>query len=93
MTVSTVKTDHASAAVPPVARPTVPAHIIKDDAEAIAIAQALAAEFARDSSRRDRERIWPVAELDAFSQSGLWSINVPKAFGVVPNCPTPRSPG
>jgi SfnB family sulfur acquisition oxidoreductase len=81
MTVSTVKTDHASAAVPPVARPTAPAHIIKDDVEAIAIAHALAAEFARDSSRRDRERIWPVAELDAFSQSGLWSINVPKAFG------------
>lgn len=81
MTVSTVKTDHASAAVPPVARPTASAHIVKDDAEAIAIAQALAAEFARDSSRRDRERIWPVAELDAFSQSGLWSINVPKAFG------------
>lgn len=81
MTVSTVKTDHASAAVPPVARPAVPAHIIRDDAEAIAIAHALAAEFVKDSSRRDRERIWPVAELDAFSQSGLWSINVPKAFG------------
>ncbi|CAN7169295.1 SfnB family sulfur acquisition oxidoreductase [Mesorhizobium sp. LjRoot246] len=81
MTVSTVKTDHASAAVPPVARPTAPAHIIKDDAEAIAIAHALAAEFVKDSSKRDRERIWPVAELDAFSQSGLWSINVPKAFG------------
>ncbi|AMX98446.1 SfnB family sulfur acquisition oxidoreductase [Mesorhizobium ciceri] len=81
MTVSTVKTDKASAAVPPVARPTAPAHIIKDDAEAIAVAHALAAEFVKDSSRRDRERIWPVAELDAFSQSGLWSINVPKAFG------------
>ncbi|ESY87370.1 SfnB family sulfur acquisition oxidoreductase [Mesorhizobium australicum] len=81
MTVSTVKTDHASAAVPPVARPSAPAHIIRDDAEAIAVAHALAAEFIKDSSRRDRERIWPVAELDAFSQSGLWSINVPKEFG------------
>jgi SfnB family sulfur acquisition oxidoreductase len=81
MTVSTVKTDKASAAVPPVAKPTAPAHIIKDDAEAIAVAHALAAEFVKDSSKRDRERIWPVAELDAFSQSGLWSINVPKAFG------------
>jgi len=81
MTVSTVKTDHASAAVPPVARPSAPAHIIRDDAEAIAVARALAAEFVKGSSRRDRERIWPVAELDAFSQSGLWSINVPKAFG------------
>ncbi|TPJ16786.1 SfnB family sulfur acquisition oxidoreductase [Mesorhizobium sp. B2-7-3] len=81
MTVSAVKTDHASAAVPPVARPSAPAHIIRDDAEAIAIAHALAAEFVKGASRRDRERIWPVAELDAFSQSGLWSINVPKEFG------------
>ncbi|TPK87808.1 SfnB family sulfur acquisition oxidoreductase [Mesorhizobium sp. B2-4-13] len=81
MTVSTVKTDHASAAVPPVARPSAPAHIIRDDAEAIAIAHALAAEFVKGASTRDRERIWPVAELDAFSQSGLWSINVPKEFG------------
>ncbi|OBQ62809.1 SfnB family sulfur acquisition oxidoreductase [Mesorhizobium loti] len=81
MTVSNVKTDHASAAVPPVARPSAPAHIIRDDAEAIAVAHALAAEFVKGSSKRDRERIWPVAELDAFSQSGLWSINVPKAFG------------
>ncbi|PBB83510.1 SfnB family sulfur acquisition oxidoreductase [Mesorhizobium sp. WSM3876] len=81
MTVSNVKTDRAAAAVPPVARPSEPAHIIKDDAEAIAVAQRLAAEFVKDSSRRDRDRVWPVAELDQFSQSGLWSINVPKAFG------------
>ncbi|RVD60192.1 SfnB family sulfur acquisition oxidoreductase [Mesorhizobium sp. M2D.F.Ca.ET.185.01.1.1] len=81
MTVSNVKTDKAAAAVPPVARPAEPAHIIKDDAEAIAVAQRLAAEFVKDSSKRDRDRIWPVAELDQFSQSGLWSINVPKAFG------------
>ncbi|RVC78706.1 SfnB family sulfur acquisition oxidoreductase [Mesorhizobium sp. M4A.F.Ca.ET.022.05.2.1] len=81
MTVSNVKTDKAAAAVPPVARPAEPAHIIKDDAEAIAVAQRLAAEFVKDSSRRDRDRVWPVAELDQFSQSGLWSINVPKAFG------------
>ncbi|RUX33573.1 SfnB family sulfur acquisition oxidoreductase [Mesorhizobium sp. M2A.F.Ca.ET.042.01.1.1] len=81
MTVSNLKTDKAAAAVPPVARPAEPAHIIKDDAEAIAVAHRLAAEFVKDSSKRDRERIWPVAELDQFSQSGLWSINVPKAFG------------
>ncbi|MGX5801194.1 SfnB family sulfur acquisition oxidoreductase [Bradyrhizobium sp. Arg314] len=81
MTVSNVKTDKAAAAVPPVPRPTVPAHIVKDDNEAIAVAHRLAAEFVKESSRRDRERIWPVAELDAFSQSGLWSINVPRAFG------------
>ena len=37
----------------------------------------LAARFEKDAAIRDRDRIWPVAELDAFSQSGLWSINVP----------------
>lgn len=58
-----------------------PAHIIKDDAEAIVVAQRLAIEFAKGSSDRDRNRIWPAEELDAFSQSGLWSINVPREFG------------
>jgi SfnB family sulfur acquisition oxidoreductase len=66
---------------PGLPRPTKPAHIIKDDAEAIAVAEALARDVAGGASKRDRERILPVAELDAFSQSGLWSINVPKAFG------------
>ena len=81
MTLSPVNTDNAAAAVPPVPRPAEPAHVIKTDAEAIAIAKTLAAEFIRESAARDRDRIWPVKELDAFSQSGLWSINVPKAFG------------
>ncbi|MBV9491008.1 MAG: SfnB family sulfur acquisition oxidoreductase [Verrucomicrobia bacterium] len=67
--------------VPGVARPAEPAHVIKTDAEAIAIAERLAKEFAPGASERDRLRRWPVEELDAFSQSGLWSINVPKAFG------------
>lgn len=73
------KTDRV--AVPGVKRPEKPAHIIKGDAEAIAVAHRLAAEFVKGSADRDRERIWPAEELDAFSQSGLWSINVPKAFG------------
>jgi len=67
--------------VPPIARPQSRAHIIKDDAEAIEVAEALAADFVVRSALRDREREWPVRELDAFSQSGLWSLNVPKAFG------------
>jgi SfnB family sulfur acquisition oxidoreductase len=67
--------------VPPIARPKGPAHVIKDDSEAIKVAESLAAEFVQRSSLRDRERQWPVQELDAFSQSGLWSLNVPKAFG------------
>ena len=67
--------------VPPIARPKRPAHVIKSDSEAIKVAESLAAEFVQRSSLRDRERQWPVQELDAFSQSGLWSLNVPKAFG------------
>ncbi len=71
----------AAEAVPAVPRPTQPAHIIRTDEEAIAVAEALAAEFRIDAAKRDRERIWPLAELDDFSQSGLWSLNVPRAFG------------
>jgi SfnB family sulfur acquisition oxidoreductase len=69
------------AGVPGVPRPRTPAHVIRDDAEAIAVAKKLAAEFAVGASERDRTRRLPLAELDAFSQSGLWSINVPKRFG------------
>lgn len=57
------------------------AHVIGSDEEAIATARTLAAEFAVDASRRDRERILPAAELDRFSKSGLWGITVPKAYG------------
>ncbi|MET3394340.1 SfnB family sulfur acquisition oxidoreductase [Variovorax sp. 1140] len=58
-----------------------PAHVIRDDAEAIAVAHQLAARLIVGASERDRLRRWPVEEIDAYSQSGLWAINVPKAFG------------
>ncbi|MGJ7603616.1 SfnB family sulfur acquisition oxidoreductase [Variovorax sp. LT1R20] len=58
-----------------------PAHVIRDDAEAIAVAHALAAKLIVGASERDRLRRWPVEEIDAYSQSGLWAINVPRAFG------------
>ena len=54
---------------------------MKNDVEAVTIATRLAERFATGASARDRNRERPLAELDAFSQSGLWSINVPKAFG------------
>lgn len=57
------------------------AHVIQSDEEAIDVAKALAVDFEKGAAERDKDRIWPVAELDAFSQSGLWSINVPKRFG------------
>lgn len=65
----------------PVPLPAEPAHIIRDDAEAIEIAQRLATEFARDAALRDREGILPLNELDAFSQSGLWAMTIPKIYG------------
>jgi SfnB family sulfur acquisition oxidoreductase len=63
------------------ARPPSPAHVIRDDAEALAVARSLAAAFRAGASERDRNAVRPLAELDAFSQSGLWSINVPRAYG------------
>jgi len=63
--------------VAPRPRPEKPAHVIKSDAEAIEIATRLAAEFAKGAALRDREGLLPIDELDAYSQSGLWSINVP----------------
>jgi SfnB family sulfur acquisition oxidoreductase len=67
--------------VPGLSQASTPAHVIRSDTEAIAVAEALAADFAVGAAARDRDRIPPIRELDAFSQSGLWSINVPKAFG------------
>lgn len=62
-------------------RSTQPAHVIRDDAEAIAVAQRLATEFRKESALRDREGLLPLTELDVYSQSGLWGITVPKAYG------------
>ena len=61
--------------------PATPAHIVGDATEAIAIAETLAISFGRDASQRDHDRRLPWDELNQFSQSGLWSMNVPKADG------------
>ncbi|HTI03483.1 MAG TPA: SfnB family sulfur acquisition oxidoreductase [Acidisoma sp.] len=55
--------------------------VIRDDAEAIATAHRLAAEFRPGAAARDRDRCLPYAEIDRFSQSGLWAITVPKDYG------------
>jgi len=58
-----------------------PAHRIRDDAEAIATAHRLAAQFAEGASERDRERRLPWAEMETYSDSGLLAMTVPKAYG------------
>jgi SfnB family sulfur acquisition oxidoreductase len=60
---------------------TTPAHRIKDDAEAIQVAKTLVLQFAEHAALRDTERRLPIEELNAFSQSGLWAITIPKHYG------------
>ena len=55
--------------------------VIQDDAQAIAVAHELAARLAQGAPERDRERRLPYEEIEWFSQSGLWAITVPKAYG------------
>jgi alkylation response protein AidB-like acyl-CoA dehydrogenase len=57
------------------------AHRIASDEEALTIARQLSDQFAIDAAKRDRERILPQAELDAFSSSGLWALSIPKSYG------------
>ncbi|HRM30680.1 MAG TPA: SfnB family sulfur acquisition oxidoreductase, partial [Acinetobacter johnsonii] len=57
------------------------AHIIQSDAEALEIAKNLAEQFKQQAIQRDAERILPFEEIEAYSQSGLWAITVPKEFG------------
>lgn len=58
-----------------------PAHLIRSDEEAIEIAKKLTEEFKKEASIRDHERRIPLIEINKYSQSGLWAINIPKLFG------------
>ncbi|RFU49884.1 SfnB family sulfur acquisition oxidoreductase [Paraburkholderia sp. DHOC27] len=66
---------HAQGAQPRTAR------VITSDAQAIEVAHELAARLAEGAAERDRERRLPHEEIEWFSQSGLWAITVPKAYG------------
>lgn len=57
------------------------AHIITSAEEAVSRAHEFAAGIAGSAAERDRDQRLPVAEIAAFSQSGLWSLNVPKDHG------------
>ncbi|MFD9318852.1 SfnB family sulfur acquisition oxidoreductase [Streptomyces sp. NPDC060053] len=57
------------------------AHVISDDAEALAVAASLAEEFRAGASARDTERRLPRAELDRLSDSGLLAVTVPADHG------------
>lgn len=57
------------------------AHVIADDAEALAVAAVLADEFRTGAAERDAERRLPRAELDRLSASGLLAVTVPAEHG------------
>ena len=59
----------------------VTAHVIADDAEALAVVAALADEFRAGAAERDAERRLPRAELDRLSASGLLAVTVPAEHG------------
>ncbi len=60
--------------------PATSARRISTDAEAIDAASALAEQYATGAARRDRERILPWDEIEAYSASGLGAMTVPKAY-------------
>lgn len=57
------------------------AHVIKSDDEAIEIAERLAKQFSADASTRDANGYLPIEEIQAYSDSGLWGITIPKQYG------------
>ncbi|MFF4979407.1 SfnB family sulfur acquisition oxidoreductase [Streptomyces sp. NPDC001046] len=58
-----------------------PAHVIADDAEALAVAASLAEEFRKGAAERDARRRLPHAEVERLSASGLLGVTVPAGFG------------
>ena len=54
---------------------------IENKEQAIQAARQLAKQFAKEASLRDQKRQLPADELNAFSESGLWAITVPKQYG------------
>ena len=64
-----------------VAPPLLPAVILQNDAQAIAAAHQLAAHARLQASQRDAERLLPWSEIERFTQSGLGSISIPRAYG------------
>jgi Acyl-CoA dehydrogenases len=78
---STRQTVNTQLPFPALPLPRQNAHIIKSDEEAVEIAQRLAKDFSIDASIRDANGYLPIEEIEAYSNSGLWGITVPKQYG------------
>jgi SfnB family sulfur acquisition oxidoreductase len=76
---ATIEDDVTEFLAPPLRAP--PTRRIRDDAEAIAVAEEVSAKLAEGAAARDRDRILPHEEMDLISDAGLLAITVPKAYG------------
>jgi SfnB family sulfur acquisition oxidoreductase len=76
---ATLDVDANAFRAPPLRSP--PARQIRDDAEALAVAEEVAAELKRRAVERDRDRVLPYEEMELVSDAGLLAITVPKAYG------------
>src|ERR1700743_2269967 len=57
------------------------AHLIRDEAEALAVAHRVAAHLLEQDAERDRTRQVPAEGVDLYSNSGLRGITVPRGCG------------
>jgi SfnB family sulfur acquisition oxidoreductase len=64
---------------PPLRSP--PARRIRDDAEALAVAEEVSTKLVVGAAARDRDRVLPYEEMELVSDAGLLAITVPKAYG------------
>jgi len=76
---ATIKDDSFSFHAPPLRGR--PVRRIRDDAEALAVADEIAAKIAESAAARDRDRILPYEEIQQLSEAGLFAITVPKEYG------------
>ncbi|EXF91215.1 monooxygenase [Pseudomonas fluorescens HK44] len=58
-----------------------PAHVLRNDAQALEAARELAQVARLQAARRDQQRKLPWAQIEQFTRSGLGSIAIGKAFG------------
>ena len=71
----------AASPVAPAPAPRQRPPVFASEQAALQQAQQLADAWAGDAVLRDRERRLPWAEIEAYSDSGLWAITVPRAYG------------
>jgi len=76
---ATVEDDVEGFHAPPVRAGSV--RRIRNDAEALAVAEQIGAKLAEGAAARDRHRLLPYDEIELVSRAGLFAITVPKQYG------------